>query len=183
MSAALTNRPISRLEMARLELVAARTEHGAAFSTTGFSPARADKADSRLAAAQAVFEDEVEWDRGQGERRRREAKVVRLEGQLAYAMRGLRQLEWKLRDACRAANIETTTRSLAIEDIAAKLSSVRSGVEDALNKRDLKPTRRKTLVQQSGLLAEAEYRLGFVKSQTDEVRRIEGDIALLRGDC
>jgi hypothetical protein len=179
MSASSSNRPTSRLETARVELLAAKAEHVAAFAADGFSPTRADKAESRLAAAQARFEDELEWERGQGERRAHEIKIENQERRLAVAERGLRAVEWKLRDACRAANIDT--RGLVLEDIARWIASQREAIKANLAKRDLKPTRRVTIERQDQLLAEAEYRLAPVVGQTEQVARIRDDIALLQG--
>ncbi|MBI5793758.1 hypothetical protein HZA87_01555 [Candidatus Uhrbacteria bacterium] len=182
MSAAPSDRPVSRLEKARAELQAARAEHTAAFSADGFDPKRADRAEARLEAAQAAFEDEIEWDRGQSERRNREEKIACLERQLHNAERGLRVVEWKLLDACRALSFDPRARGrgLTLVGIQEWIIDARGLVDGNLGTKSLALTKRRRLEERRDLLSEAEYRLDPVIRQTEKVERLRADIALLQ---
>lgn len=178
MTASASARPVSRLEVARQELVAAKAEHATAFKAGGFDPARADRAQSRLEAAQAAFEGEIDWARGQNQRHAHEARIASLIDRLAFAERTLRGLEYKLHNALRSLGLPAENDAAWLER---QLEETRGYCDRGLACKGLKAGKKRRFEARRAAVAEAEYRLEPVARKREQIESLRADLALLQG--
>ncbi|MFA4845458.1 MAG: hypothetical protein WC654_02785 [Patescibacteria group bacterium] len=157
-----------RLNKARNAVSAAQAEFDRAFKEEGFSPARADKAQACMEAAEAELQNALINEAGEVSR---EKALGKLHRQFEIAQRTLRFFESNFRRALREVGGLSPDNSL--EHNTERLEELRTSVGDRFAKASLKPAQRDNVRVALARVAEAEYRLDFVRDASHEVVRLE----------
>lgn len=159
----------TRLNNARAQFAAAKAEFNAAMSAEGFSPTRADKAQSRLDAANAELENAIVNESGE---RDREQALIQLERRMQRLQRDLRYSSMKLRQAMMSAGMNFFL-GISVETIETRVKDAFDSIDQTLKFKGLSPTKRQNLEDLKARLGEVSYRLGFVREQSEQLDRVK----------